>query len=76
MGAVEMMKTLPKREPKTLAAPGVVPIFCSSSISESLSYQVHTWGSFSSKTTMKQGVGAVQTGWQVLSMLLRDKFYF
>lgn len=76
MGAVEMMKILPKREPKTLPAPSVVPIFCSSSISESLSYQVHPWGSFSSKTALKQGVGAVQTGWQVLSMLLRDKFYF
>lgn len=77
MGTVVMMKTLPKREPKTLATPRVVPIFHSSSIRESLSYQVHTWGSFSSETTMKQGVGGVQTGWQVLSVfLLRDNFYF
>lgn len=76
MGTVVMMKTLPKRELKTLAAPRVVPIFCSSSIGESLSYQVYTWGSFSSETTMKQGVGGVQTGWQVLSiLLLRENFY-
>lgn len=70
MSAVVMMKFLPKRELKTPAAHKVVQIFCSSSIRESLSYQINTWSSLFSETAINQGVGGVQTGWQILSILL------
>lgn len=62
MSPVVMMKILPKGELKTPAAPKVVPIFCSSSTRESLSYQINTWGGVFSETTIKQGMGGVQTG--------------
>lgn len=77
MSPVVMIKILPKGELKTPAAPKVVPIFCSSSTRESLSYQINTWRGLFSETTIKQGMGGVQTGWQVLPIpFLMDNLCF